>query len=63
MLTGDVPSPSAPPSGCTFHPRCPIAEKGRCDVERPALVPLRAKAGAASEAGESSHAVACHLAT
>jgi oligopeptide/dipeptide ABC transporter ATP-binding protein len=35
-VTGDVPSPINPPSGCHFHPRCPIAE-ARCKVERPAL--------------------------
>ena len=31
---GEVPSPIAPPSGCTFHPRCPLAND-RCRVERP----------------------------
>src|SRR6202030_3106255 len=37
LLEGDVPSPIDPPSGCTFHPRCPRAEKGKCDVEAPQL--------------------------
>jgi peptide/nickel transport system ATP-binding protein len=31
---GEVPSPIAPPPGCTFHPRCPLANE-RCRVERP----------------------------
>ena len=35
-MSGEVPSPIAPPSGCPFHPRCPLAES-RCTTERPAL--------------------------
>jgi len=37
-LTGDVPSPAAPPPGCPFHPRCPHPKKNdRCRTERPSL--------------------------
>lgn len=50
ILTGDVPSPINPPSGCRFHPRCPIAVE-RCKAEVPALREIA-----------SSHMVACHLA-
>jgi oligopeptide/dipeptide ABC transporter ATP-binding protein len=38
VLGGEVPSPSNPPSGCPFHPRCPLAED-RCKQEQQALQP------------------------
>jgi len=39
-VQGEVPNPLDPPSGCTFHPRCPLAN-ARCKAERPALQSLR----------------------
>ncbi|MDR6820892.1 peptide/nickel transport system ATP-binding protein [Neorhizobium sp. 2083] len=48
-ISGEIPSPLAPPPGCHFHPRCPFT-MDRCRVERPALRQLSA-----------GHHSACHL--
>ncbi|MCX7561602.1 ATP-binding cassette domain-containing protein [Sulfitobacter sp. F26204] len=48
-IKGEIPSPINPPSGCAFHPRCPLAGQ-RCSVEAPQL----------SDAG-TNRTVACHL--
>jgi peptide/nickel transport system ATP-binding protein len=54
LLTGDLPSPAAPPTGCRFHTRCPWRQPTRCDDERPLL---RVVDGA-----PDGHRVACHFA-
>ncbi len=52
LLTGDVPSPIHPPSGCRFHPRCPKAQD-LCGTSEPALE---------NKAGDpSTHLTACHF--
>jgi oligopeptide/dipeptide ABC transporter ATP-binding protein len=43
VLEGDVPSPSDPPPGCHFHPRCPRRHDGICDVDTPELRPAAAE--------------------
>jgi peptide/nickel transport system ATP-binding protein len=37
VLGGDIPSPTAPPTACVFHTRCPRFHAGHCDVEAPQL--------------------------
>jgi len=50
VLRGEVPSPLKPPTGCVFHPRCPIAVE-RCAANIPPLREIR-----------PGHWAACHLA-
>jgi len=49
MPRGEIPNPINPPSGCRFHPRCPIAEQV-CSEQEPEL-----------RATGEDHLVACHL--
>ena len=49
-LRGEIPSPFDPPSGCAYHPRCPLAAE-RCRVEAPLLRPT-----------SDGRTVACHFA-
>jgi peptide/nickel transport system ATP-binding protein len=39
-VSGSIPHPLNHPRGCPFHPRCPHAMPGTCDVRRPALRPV-----------------------
>jgi peptide/nickel transport system ATP-binding protein len=50
MPAGEIPNPIHPPSGCRFHPRCPIA-RDNCSRDEPELRELR-----------PGHSVACHYA-
>ncbi len=52
VLEGDIPSPIAPPSGCRFRTRCPLAHESAPDSEQiePPLVDVG-----------GNHFVACHL--
>nr|WP_106781128.1 dipeptide ABC transporter ATP-binding protein [Lysinibacillus timonensis] len=49
ILKGDIPSPSNPPTGCTFHTRCPFT-MDKCKVTSPEFIEVKA-----------GHSVACHL--
>jgi oligopeptide/dipeptide ABC transporter ATP-binding protein len=50
LRSADIPSLLRIPTGCAFHPRCPLFEEGLCDVIRPDLVTI-----------QDSSQVACHV--
>ena len=50
VIPGEPPNPAAVPSGCTFHPRCPMAIAGTCETVSPTLQEV-----------SPGHWVACHL--
>jgi oligopeptide transport system ATP-binding protein len=61
LLEGDIPNPSAPPSGCRFHTRCPYVQ-ARCRVEEPLLEAVAADPALASTGAAGEHRAACHFA-
>ena len=50
LLSGDMPSPMDPPSGCVFHPRCPRAIAGVCETSEPPLAEV-----------SPGHSMRCHI--
>src|SRR5690625_4543074 len=52
QVAGEVPNPLNPPSGCTFHPRCPLATE-QCKQQAPTLEPH-------TKGADKDHQVACH---
>jgi len=56
LLTGDLPSPANPPSGCRFHTRCPWRQPTKCDTDRPVLRTVDLPGV------PEGHRVACHWA-
>ena len=49
IVAGEVPNPANPPSGCRFHPRCPLSDASICPLVEPEPREI-----------ESEHMVACH---
>lgn len=50
LRSTDIPNLSALPSGCSFHPRCPVWIEGRCDTVAPTLLPI-----------DATRDVSCHV--
>jgi peptide/nickel transport system ATP-binding protein len=58
-LPGEIPDPTDPPSGCAFHPRCPLAIE-RCRIERPEHTPFGGLQSAACHVAAAASAPAAH---
>ena len=50
VVQGEPPNPARVPPGCAFHPRCPVAIRGKCERVEPELLEVA-----------PGHWVACHL--
>jgi len=50
LLSGEIPSPANPPTGCVFNTRCPRVIRGLCEVVEPPLVEV-----------EPGHLMSCHI--
>jgi len=50
LLSGEIPSPANPPTGCVFNTRCPRVIRGLCEVTEPPLVEV-----------EPGHLMSCHI--
>jgi oligopeptide/dipeptide ABC transporter ATP-binding protein len=61
VVAGEPPSPMAVPSGCPFHPRCPQAMPGVCDVTFPATTRFADTGAGRDGGGGIGQEVACHL--
>ena len=69
VLTGELPSPTSPPAGCPFHPRCWLRKRlgspAECAVDGPRLRPVPAApqpGGQTVGRAATGHEVACHFA-
>lgn len=63
LRSAEIPSLRALPSGCTFHPRCPLFEEGTCNTARPELLPLPTTLDRPNTPGhtEQHREISCHV--
>lgn len=59
LLTGDLPSPIDPPTGCRFRTRCPVVQP-RCSELEPALISINSNNNSSEQVSHEPHCTACH---